>query len=289
MNDVVAVIPDNPKQVMFAERRYTNEERNEREEKELEALIAENKGETEEVKPDPEEAEEPANAEEKSFKKRYGDLRRHMQKKEDEFQEQLDGLKSQLSKATQQEIKLPKSDEDLDAWMKEYPDVADIVKTIAMKTNAEQAEYYETRLAEIDKKQSKVDEATAASELAALHPDFEDIKDSDAFHDWVELQPKWVQDALYENAHDAYSAGRAIDLYKADMKIKAKPKASETAASAVDTRATRVQPDDDSGSGKLLESFVDAQDMDWYEKNKTKVHEAIQSGNFIYDVTGGAR
>ena len=37
--------------------------------------------------------EEPKNAEEKTFKKRYGDLRRHSQEKEREFQKQLDDLK----------------------------------------------------------------------------------------------------------------------------------------------------------------------------------------------------
>ena len=46
-----------------------------------------------------------------------------------------------------------------------------------------------------------------------LHPDFDDIRDSDEFHEWAESQPKWVQDALYENDNDARSAARAIDLY----------------------------------------------------------------------------
>ena len=45
------------------------------------------------------------------------------------------------------------------------------------------------------------------------------IRDSDEFHEWAEEQPKWVQDALYENDNDARSAARAIDLYKADMGI----------------------------------------------------------------------
>ena len=30
-------------------------------------------------------------------------------------------------------MKLPKSDEDIEAWAKEYPDVAKIVETIAIK------------------------------------------------------------------------------------------------------------------------------------------------------------
>ena len=38
-----------------------------------------------------------------------------------------------------------------------------------------------------------------------LHPDFDEIRDGDEFHEWAEDQPKWVQDALYEN-DDAKSA-----------------------------------------------------------------------------------
>ena len=55
-----------------------------------------------------------------------------------------------------------------------------------------------------------------------LHPDFAEIRDSDEFHDWADEQPKWVQDALYENSADAKSERRAIDLYKIDKNIKPK-------------------------------------------------------------------
>ena len=80
------------------------------------------------------------NAEERTFKKRYGDLRRHSQEKEKEYQKQLDDLKGQLEKATKKEMKLPKSEEDIEEWAKEYPDVAKIVETIAIKKAREQSE-----------------------------------------------------------------------------------------------------------------------------------------------------
>ena len=90
-----------------------------------------------------EKEEEPTSAEEKTFKKRYGDLRRHSQEKEKEFQKQLDDLKAQLEKATKKEIKLPKSEEEIEEWAKEYPDVAQIVETIAIKKAREQSEALE--------------------------------------------------------------------------------------------------------------------------------------------------
>jgi len=123
------------KKIAFANRKYTNEEKRKMEEEELEQLIKEQRGEAEEAEP---EEQEPENAEEKTFKKRYSDLRRHQQKQAEEFKEEIEKLKSQLSAATKKEMQLPKSDDDLESWARQYPDVAAIVETIAIKKAKEQ-------------------------------------------------------------------------------------------------------------------------------------------------------
>ena len=98
------------KKVAFANRKYTNEEKRKMEEEELEQMLKEQKGEVEETA-EPEE-EEPTNAEEKTFKKRYGDLRRYSQQKETELQDQVKALKSQLDEATKKQIKLETSEKN---------------------------------------------------------------------------------------------------------------------------------------------------------------------------------
>ena len=280
-----------PKKVAFANRKYTNEEKRKMEEEELEQMLKEQRGEveTEEKTAEPEEAE-PTNAEEKTFKKRYGDLRRHMQEKEQEFQTQIDELKKQLEGATRKEIKLPKSDEDLDAWAKNYPDVAAIVETIAIKKAKEQSSALEERMKVIDDMQSSAKKEKAEAELMRLHPDFDEIRDSDEFHEWAEEQPKWVQEALYDNDNDAKSAARAIDLYKADRGITAKKTSNgKDAAKSVDTRNTRSKPQEDEASTYLRESQVQKMSPQEYEKRSDEIMEAIRTGKFIYDMSGSAR
>ena len=278
-----------PKKVAFANRKYTNEEKRKMEEEELEQLLKQQRGETEEKTAEPEEAE-PTNAEEKTFKKRYGDLRRHMQEKEQEFQTQIDELKKQLEGATRKEIKLPKSDEDLDAWAKNYPDVAAIVETIAIKKAKEQANALEERMKVIDDMQSSAKKEKAEAELMRLHPDFDTIRDSDEFHEWAEEQPKWVQEALYDNDNDAKSAARAIDLYKADKGITAKKTSNgKDAAKSVETRNTRSKPQEDEASTYLRESQVQKMSPQEYEKRSDEIMEAIRTGKFIYDMSGSAR
>ena len=274
------------KKVAFTNRKYTNEERQKKDEEELAQLVEENKPKAEEV-----EVEDDKNlsAEEKTFKKRYGDLRRHLQNKEKEFGDQLAEVKKQLEEATRKEIHLPKSDEDIEKWAKEYPDVAAIVETIAIKKAKEQSDHLDARVKELAEMQTNVSREKAEAQLLTMHPDFNEIKEQDEFHSWAEEQPKWIQDALYENETDARSAARAIDLYKADMGIGTKKKnTSKDAAKTVTTRSTKGQPDTEA-TGMIKESDVNKMSAQEYEKNADMIMEAIRSGKFIYDLSGNAR
>ena len=276
------------KKVAFATRKYSNADKRKEEEAELEQMLKEQRGEVEEVKEEVE--EEPTNAEEKTFKKRYSDLRRHQQKQAEEFKTELADLKRQLADATKKEMKLPKSDEDIEQWAADYPDVAAIVETIAMKKASEQSSALEERIKAIDEMQLSATKEKAEAELMRLHPDFDDIRDSDEFHEWAESQPKWVQDALYENDNDARSAARAIDLYKADMGIgKKKPKSDKEAAKSVSTKNSRSKPQENEEASYLKESDVQRMSAQEYEKHSDEIMEAIRSGKFIYDMSGSAR
>ena len=276
-----------PKKTMLVNRPYSQEERIKKDEEELKLLLKEQKeGPTDIV----DDSEEPSNAEEKTFKKRYGDLRRHNQEKEKQFQEQLDALKGQLDKATKKEMKLPKSDADINEWAKEYPDVAAIVETIAMKKAKEQSDSLTARLKEIDERDANSVKEKAEVELLRLHPDFSDIRESDDFHDWAEEQPKWVQNALYENDNDAKSAARAIDLYKGDRGIgKTKAKSDDAGAAKAISTKSKTSVSENVKGVSYRESVVEKMSAQEYEKKADDIMEAIRSGNFVYDVSGNAR
>lgn len=281
------VVEQPQKSMAFMSKPYSNQDRIKKDEEELEQLIAQQKGEVQEE----ESVEtEPTSAEEKSFKKRYGDLRRHMQQKEKDWEDKFKQLENQLKDVTRKEIKLPKSDQDIEAWAAQYPDVAAIVETIAIKKAREQSAGLEDRVKEIDELRATASREKAEVELMKAHPDFGEIRESDDFHEWAEEQPKWVQDALYENDSDARSAARAIDLYKADRNIKPKKSANEKdAARSVGSRNSRSQPDTDSDKAVFRESDVNKMTAAQYEKAADDIMEAIRTGKFIYDMSGSAR
>ena len=278
-----------PKKVAFMSKPSNVEERIKKDEEELKKLV-EQENEVESKKEETKEEEkEPVNAEEKTFKKRYGDLRRHTQQKEKEFRDQINELKNQLDSATRKEIKLPKTEEDLETWAKEYPDVAAIVETIAIKKAKEQSDVLEKRIKQIDEMGIEAKKEKAEIELLKIHPDFAEIREDEKFHQWADEQPKWVQDALYENDSDARSAARAIDLYKADNNISKKETTDKDAAKAVTTKTDRSEPSTDETKSFFRESQVEKMTAEQYEKNSDAIMEAIRSNKFIYDLSGSAR
>ena len=306
------VKPEIPKVMMGKGGYLTNEERIKKDEEELLALkkealgitdeeSTEDKPSSEEPKAEPvqaesdtEQKEEPKaeaqeenlSAEEKNFKKRYGDLRRHSQKKEEEFNAKLAALEAKLEKATKQELVLPKSDEELEAWAKQYPDIAGIIETIADKKSKASAEDLEKRMADLEELRVTATREKAEAELIKMHPDFIQIREDDTFHNWAKDQPKWVQDALYENVDDAKSVARVIDLYKVDKGItKVKKGGSDkAAASSVKTKSAAV-PEPDESSKYVKESDVAAMSIKEYEKRQEEILDAQRNGRFIYDIS----
>ena len=233
---------------------------------------------------------ETLDAEEKTFKKRYGDLRRFTQKKEEEYNARIRDLEDKVSLKAREAIQLPKSDEELAAWSKEYPEVAKVIETIASKKAKEFDASLEKRLQSIAEKEADANRKTAEAVLLQIHPDFEEIRADQNFHDWVNEQPKWVQQALYENDTDGKAAARAIDLYKVDMNIATIKKSTDkNAAASVTTRgqSANVANAKSDQTNQWKESQVAKMRPQEYSKNEEAIMTAIKSGNFIYDVTRG--
>jgi hypothetical protein len=184
----------------------------------------------------------------------------------------------------------PKSDEDIEEWSREYPDVAGIVETIAAKKAQEMFERANTRIKELDEAQAEAERVKAENEIRKSHSDFDDLRGSDEFHDWAEEQPKWVRDALYENSDDPASVIRVIDLYKSDKGLTNEAKKAKTKAAAKTvTKRSRTEVDLADANGMIRESEVAKMSDKEFEERSNEINAAMRSGKFVYDVTGSAR
>jgi len=306
---------ESPKTVGFVDRGYNQTKKRaamEAEEKEISRLEAEARGEEYEEEPNGEgsettevsdasnpkqkeataegetsEDDSDLNREEKSFKKRYGDLRRHMAEKEKDWQERISAIESYQNGDS---IVAPKSDQDIEEWAAQNPDVAGIVETIAAKKAKEMFSKAETRLQHLDEMQSETLRKTAESIIVESHSDFVKIRESDDFHDWADEQPKWVQDAVYENADDARSVVRVLDLYKIDKGMtKEAKKANTKAAASMVSKTSKTKVDANDVDGQIRESDVAKMSSKDFETNMDDINKAMRNGKFVYDISGSAR
>ena len=210
-----------------------------KEEAEDTATVSEDTSSEEEATP---KEERPVNAEEKVFKKRYDDLKRHYDSTVNKHKDDIEKLRLQLQENADK-INLPKTKEEVDAWRQKYPDVYDIIETIAYTKADEKAKKVESNLKELESQQMAVQKDKAEVELSKLHPDFSEIREDDKFHEWVAKQDATIQGWLYENTTNAKLAARAIDLYKMDTGYSKKKTAKSLEASKSVTSTSKREVD----------------------------------------------
>jgi hypothetical protein len=145
-------------------------------------------------------------------------LKKHYDSTINKHKDEVTSLRSQLESSTKEFVP-PKSKAELEAWRKEYPDVYDMVETIAMDKATTQTAELENKYKSIQLQQEQIKKEKAEVELLKLHPDFNDIRTKDDFHEWAEQQDPTIQGWLYENTSNAKLAARAIDLYKMDKGV----------------------------------------------------------------------
>ena len=201
---------------------------------------------TEETSKATPEEQRPANAEDRVFKKRYDDLKRHHDSTISKHKDELLRLKKQVEEATKKAYLPQMSKDELDDWRKENPEMYDVMKTLAYEEADEKSKAVEAKLEEIKNAQLNLAREKAEVELLKLHPDFYEIKSSDEFHEWAEQQDDMIKNWLYNNFDNAKLAARAIDLYKMDVGLSKKAKVSSAEAKAEAAKAvTRTRVGDE--------------------------------------------
>lgn len=206
--------------------------------------------------------------EDKVYKKRYDDLKRHYDSTLNKNKDEILKLKKQVEDASKRYVP-PKSKEELDAWRKEYPDVYDAVKQIAYEQADEKSKEVNNKLTELEKRQAEVLRQKAEVELARAHPDFSALRESQDFHDWASTQDSTIQSWLYDNVDNSKLVIRAIDLYKMDrgMTDKPAPKSKNNDAAKAVTKTKSGDQKTEKKTWKLSEiQKMKPFEFDKYEK-----------------------
>jgi len=148
-------------------------------------------------------------------KKRYDDLKKYYDRKLGDWNAKEGDLKAQLQ-ANRPKYTPPKSEEELKVFKEEYPDIYGVVETVSHLQSRNEMTSLQEEVEALKKKNDSLAAREAQLELSKYHPDFNDIKESDDFHNWADEQPMEIKSWIYENNNNGKLAARAVDLYKKD-------------------------------------------------------------------------
>ena len=225
--------------------------------------------------------ERPENAEERVFKKRYGDLKRHYDSTLGKHKDEVRTLRTQLEQSSKQFIP-PKSKDELESWRKEYPDVYEMVETIAMDKADSRTKEMETKYQNLQVQQEEIAKEKAEVELLKLHPDFTELRSKDDFHEWAAKQDPVIQDWLYENTSNASLAARALDLYKMDRGLgKYSKKEEQTAkkeAAKVVSKTKKAEAPDAPTKKVWSNAAIPKMNVREYAKYEEEIDKAVREG-----------
>lgn len=240
--------------------------------------------------------QEPAVTEEdETWKKRYGDLRRLQQERDAQHRQELEDLRRTLEGLKEQQSNLtpPKSREELEAWMKAYPEFAAINQT--MIQNTVESILKKEGIDDLKTTQKKIRAEEALMNLRKIHPKCDEYFADPDFHEWMQLQPKKHQDFIYRS-YNVDDAALVLDRYQLYLDNKGKKSSGDdetsvnkNAAKAVRTKSENRVPEVDSGEYMFTESQIANADQRWWDANEAKVLEAQRRGKILMDLSGGAR
>jgi hypothetical protein len=217
------------------------------------------------------------------YKKRYDDLKRHYDSKLNEFKSREQELLEEAANS-RPTYKAPKSPEDLEQFKTEYPDVYDVVETVAHMQSESKAKVLEERLSKLQERENNLVREAAEQRLMERHPDFGDIRNSDDFHEWAKEQHSSIQSWVYDNTDDADLASRALDLFKKDLGIEptktksSSKKTRKSAADMVSTKTTSVEPNQQK---VWSEKEIAAMSIAEFDKYESEISEAMQYGRIV--------
>lgn len=215
-----------------------------------------------------------------NYKKRYDDLKKHYDEKVSGFkQRELELQAAAESNAPNVQLK---SAEDLEKFKNQYPDLFDTVETVAHLKTEEQTKALQAKMDMIQERENTIARREAEETLRSKHPDFEDIRGDDAFHDWAKEQPEQIQGWIYENPDNVALAIKAIDLYKLESGIstkgKRKTKASQTTGSAADMVSTKTTSVGTDEARIWTQREINSLSLDQYDKYEQEIDQAIMEG-----------
>ena len=146
-----------------------------------------------------------------------------------------------------------------------------------------EVEALRSKLSVIEQRESEIAAREAETALQERHPDFDQIRGDDGFHEWAQEQPDQIQDWIYNNPDNVTLAVKALDLYKLEtgkgqntQKRRSNRKQPQSsAADMVSTKTTNI----DAKEAKIwTESEIAKMSLDQFDRHEEEINIAMIEG-----------
>ena len=216
-----------------------------------------------------------------NYKKRYDDLKKHYDTKLNEFRTREQELANKVQQA-QPVYEAPKSLEELERFKSEYPDVYEVVESVAHLKSEDKIKGLTDKVALIEAREQDIMRREAEKDLMEKHPDYSDLRNNDDFHNWAETQPEEIQDWIYNNPNNASLASKAIDLYKMEVgsstSVRQQKPSSNRQAQASEMVSTKTTSVEAKEPKIWTQEEIAALPMDEFDRLESEIDRALEEG-----------
>ena len=216
-----------------------------------------------------------------NYKKRYDDLKKHYDTKLNEFRAREQELANKVQQA-QPVYEAPKSLEELERFKSEYPDVYEVVESVAHLKSEDKIKGLTDKVAIIEAREQDIMRREAEKDLMEKHPDYSDLRNNDDFHNWAETQPEEIQDWIYNNPNNASLASKAIDLYKMEVgsstSVRQQKPSSNRQAQASEMVSTKTTSVEAKEPKIWTQEEIAALPMDEFDRLESEIDRALEEG-----------
>jgi|TARA_R100001244_G_scaffold90717_1_gene68844 hypothetical protein len=219
---------------------------------------------------------------EKSYVKRYADLRRYSAKQlkeaEEKYQNDIYALKEKLE-ATSDGTPLL-TDDETNAFIEENPDAYKVVVSLIRKETAKRDQEVARLKKTITEREKETRRAKAEKVLIKIHPNWEELTGSDEFHTWLSKKSKKTQESVYDNEDNGLLVAEVIDFYLSDTgsSVTKKNINKKAASTLVKTGSPTTMKDEER---TFTRSQIQKMTMREYEELELEIKKAQAEGRIL--------
>lgn len=217
-------------------------------------------------------------------KKRYDELKRHHDSTIRDLRQELEQLKAENQAAKTPSYVPPKSPEEIEKFKESSPELYAVLESQIYNQTKDTAE----RVKALDEREKKIAKQEAVATIRRIHPDFDEIKVDDKFHDWANAQDIETQKAIYENPYNGELAAKVISAYKYETGIVTSSEKNDVDQSKEpEVDAAMLLPTRNSGANTTpekkiwRESEIAKMTMRQYDRYEAEILAAEEEGRIV--------